>query len=69
MLPFFFLHWLKSGGGRARFMQKTGRTAVQFNVNAEQIADIDIPLPPLSLQEDFASVVARVESLRGGWGE
>jgi type I restriction enzyme, S subunit len=69
MLPVFFWHWLKSDGGRARFMQRAGRTAVQFNVNTEQIADINIPLPPLSLQEEFAGVVARVESLRGRMGE
>jgi type I restriction enzyme S subunit len=69
MSPVFFWHWLKSDGGRARFMQRAGRTAVQFNVNTEQIADINIPLPPLSLQEEFAGVVARVESLRGRMGE
>jgi len=69
MSPVFFWHWLKSDGGRARFMQRAGRTAVQFNVNTEQIADINIPLPPLSLQEEFADVVARVESLRGRMGE
>jgi len=69
MSPVFFWHWLKSDGGRARFMQRAGRTAVQFNVNTEQIADINIPLPPLSLQEEFAGMVTRVESLRGRMGE
>jgi len=28
-----------------------------------------LPLPPLNLQEEFAGVVARVESLRGRMGE
>jgi len=30
---------------------------------------LKIPLPPLSLQEEFAGMVARVESLRGRMGE
>jgi type I restriction enzyme, S subunit len=33
------------------------------------ILDTPIPIPPLSLQEEFAGVVARVESLRGRMGE
>ena len=33
------------------------------------ILDSPIPVPPLSLQEEFAGVVARVESLRGRMGE
>jgi hypothetical protein len=45
MSPVFIWHWLKSDGGRARFMQRAGEPAVQFNVNTEQIADINIPLP------------------------
>jgi type I restriction enzyme S subunit len=69
MVPTFFWHWLKSDSGRARFMRKAGRTAVQFNVNTEQIAEIDIPLPPLNLQEEFAGVVRRVEGLRGRMSE
>lgn len=61
--PSFFLHWLKSNGGRARFMQRAGRTAVQFNVNTKQIADIDIPLPPISEQMQFVCVVEQFERL------
>jgi type I restriction enzyme S subunit len=63
MYPEFFLQWLTSHGGRARFMQKAGRTAVQFNINAKQLADIDIPLPPVSIQEKFMRKVKNIFSL------
>lgn len=51
--PTFFLQWLKTKGGRTRFMREAGRTAVQFNVNATQIARVQIPLPPIELQQEF----------------
>lgn len=35
-------------------MRRAGRTAVQFNVNAEQISDVVLPLPPLALQERWS---------------
>ena len=31
--------------------------------------NLTAPIPPLSLQEEFAGVAARVESLRGRMGE
>ncbi len=43
-------------GGRCPF----GRSATH---------SLRLPLPPLNLQEEFASVVARVESLQGRMGE
>jgi type I restriction enzyme S subunit len=61
ILPLFFLHWLRSNGGRAQFLRRAGRTAVQFNVNADQMADIDLPLPPVSAQSDFVQVLGGVE--------
>jgi type I restriction enzyme S subunit len=59
MKPEFFLFWLKSKGGRTRFMRKAGKTAVQFNVNAKQISDIDIPLPPITLQATFNKLISQ----------
>ena len=37
--------------------------ATRQALNFEQIKDFNIPLPPLTLQEEFARVVARVEGL------
>jgi type I restriction enzyme, S subunit len=64
LLTPFLANWLKTDGGRARFMQQARRTAVQFNINTEQLSSIDIPLPPLPLQQKFAQIVLKFERLR-----
>lgn len=43
--------------------------ATRQALNFEQIKEFNIPVPPLNLQEEFAGVVARVESLRGRMSE
>jgi type I restriction enzyme S subunit len=43
--------------------------ATRQALNFEQIKDFNISVPTLNLQEEFAGVVARVESLRGRMGE
>lgn len=60
----FFTQLLRTKGGRARFMKQARRTAVQFNINGEQISEIEIPLPPLPLQEKFAAIVQKFERVR-----
>ncbi len=60
LLPIFFLQWLKTDGGRTRFMREAGRTAVQFNVNATQISRVEIPLPPIKLQKKFVSFYTEI---------
>jgi len=62
--PAVFLAWLKSKGGRARFMRKAGRTAVQFNINARQIDEIDIPIPSQKAQLDFVRAHEAIASLQ-----
>ena len=44
-----------------------GQTRARINMG--RLAELEVPIPPLSLQEEFAGVVARVESLRGRMGE
>ena len=39
------------------------------DLHLREIKTFQIPLPPLSLQEEFAGVAARVESLRGRMSE
>lgn len=63
MRPYFFLQWLRSPGGRARFMREAGRTAVQFNVNAKQIARVAIPLPPIEEQDRFVRFFDRTRAM------
>jgi type I restriction enzyme S subunit len=51
------------------FFQKETRTVAQPTLNITQIEETLILMPPLSLQEEFAGVVARVEGLRGRMSE
>ena len=44
-----------------------GQTRARINMG--RLAELEVPIPPLSLQEEFAGVVARVESLRGRMDE
>jgi len=50
-------------------LEDTAPESAQKNINLEILRGLAIPVPPLSLQEEFAGVVARVESLRGRMGE
>ena len=59
----FFWQWLKTPGGRALFMRNAGRTAVQFNINATQIARISIAVPPESLQHQFVQITRNVREM------
>ena len=68
ILPIYLLHALRY----PKTLEKMISQAVgvrQLNLSLEQCRDFRIPVPPLSLQEEFAGVVARVESLRGRMGE
>nr|WP_255603218.1 restriction endonuclease subunit S [Oscillochloris sp. ZM17-4] len=65
LINLYLATFLRTDGGRARFMRQARRTAVQFNVNAEQISGLQVPLPPLALQERFAAIARRHERLRG----
>ena len=50
-------------------LEDTAPESAQKNINLEILRGLAIPVPPLSLQEEFAGVVARVESLRGRMSE
>jgi type I restriction enzyme S subunit len=61
--PYVFVQWLRTPGGRARFMSEAGRTAVQFNVNGKQIVKVQIPLPPRSEQRLFRRLFDSVRTM------
>jgi len=50
---YFFYTWLQSPGGRKIFLENSSQTAVQFNINAEQISRIKIAVPPINIQCKF----------------
>jgi type I restriction enzyme S subunit len=45
-------------------MQQERQTAVQFNINSEQMAAIEVPLPPISLQENSPKSCKKHERIR-----
>ncbi len=65
----FVVYLLNSPYGRKQTLGNVSTTAGQFTINSSGISRIKMIHPPLSLQEEFAGVVARVESLRGRMGE
>jgi len=62
--PEFVRHMFMTPGGRALFLRSSRKSTVQFNINTKEIAALQIPVPPLSLQNNFASHVAAVEKLK-----
>jgi len=59
--PIFFYHWMKSHGGRTIFLKNSGQTAVQFNVNAQQISRIEISVPFSDVQNQFVKSIGEIE--------
>jgi type I restriction enzyme S subunit len=59
--PCYVHAFLSSSGGRHEFLRNSRRSAVQFNINTKEMAKIQVPLPPLSVQATF---VAELDRLR-----
>ncbi len=66
--PIYLSYFLSMPSFQEKFITNQSGATRQA-LNFEQIKDFNISVPPLSLQEEFAGVVARVESLRGRMGE
>ena len=63
--PHFFALFFKQQVEDKDLCERQDRqTAVQFNINSKQIADIDIPVPPIELQTQFANIVTKTEALK-----
>lgn len=60
----FLWQWLRTTSGRALFLRLGGRTAIQFNVNAKQVVETRIPLPPIEEQARFVHLSERVRLAR-----
>jgi len=66
--PIYLSYFLSMPSFQEKFITNQSGATRQA-LNFEQIKDFNISVPPLSLQEEFAGVAARVESLRGRMGE
>jgi len=54
---------LHTPGGRGIFLKKTRQSAVQFNINTKEFSSIEIPLPPIELQDDFMTRLDNIHSI------
>ena len=54
----------KTPGGRALFLSATRKSTVQYNINTKELSALQIPVPPIDAQREFARRVAAVEQLR-----
>jgi type I restriction enzyme S subunit len=61
--PVWLQALLSSEGGRRLFLEKTRRTAVQFNINTKEMATIRVPVPPIDRQCAFATWVTQAGGL------
>jgi type I restriction enzyme S subunit len=63
LLPEVFKGFLESSTGREAFLKHTRRSAVQFNINGKEIRQIEIPVPPLAIQQEYCARVEEVCSI------
>lgn len=59
----FYFELMKTDGGRTLFLNSSSQTAVQFNINAKQISLINLPVPPLSLQNVYLKDLKKIKRL------
>ena len=63
LLPIFVSYFLESPAGKKQFSQKN-QTGVKAGLNFDAIKSLQIFIPPLSLQEQFASFVQQVDKIK-----
>ena len=69
ILPIYLYYYFSNEKAKQAHILKYVTKSTISGINQENLKQIKIIMPPLSLQEEFAGVVARVESLRGRMGE
>lgn len=62
--PTFVQSFMSGGEGRAALRDRCKTSAGQYNVNTQGLGSVRIPLPPLSLQQEFVRQLAFVEELQ-----
>lgn len=62
--PIFLNCMLRTASGKAMLREKARTSAGQYNINTEGLGSIQIILPPLILQNEFAEIVKKIESLK-----
>lgn len=69
LLPIYLYYYLSNERAKQAHILKYVTKSTISGINQDGLKQIEVILPPLNLQEEFAGVVARVESLRGRMSE
>ena len=62
--PEFLVFFMNSSKGRAQIKAAITTSAGQYTINQAGIKSIQVPLPPLTLQQEFATFVSQVDKSR-----
>ena len=63
-VPEFIRQLLRTPGGRNIFLKASRKSSVQYNINTKEISALEVPVPPLSLQQTFATRIASIQALK-----
>jgi type I restriction enzyme S subunit len=69
LTPIFFAGFLRSDFAKNYFLRCSKQTTNLASINMTQLRATPTPLPPLTLQQKFADLAERVESLRAAQRE
>lgn len=64
VLPAFVATYLATEAGRRQLRERSRTSAGQYNINAESLASIQVPLPPLADQQTFAARAGAIAAQR-----
>lgn len=62
--PYYLSAYLNSEHGKSKLFSMCKNIVGMANINAQELQEIEILIPPLSLQQQFAAIVAEAEALR-----
>ena len=64
LLPVFALAYFSSPSGREQIVAKAVGTSGLFTLSTGKIKSLELPVPPLALQQEFAAFVRQVDKLK-----
>ena len=62
--PIYFAKFLLTGDARGYFLGCAKRTTNLASINMTQLRTLPVPLPPLSLQKEFADRVSEIRAVQ-----
>lgn len=65
--PHYISAFLNSRPGKAILQNMCKNIVGMANINAQELQDIAIPIPPVTLQEEFAKKLAMIDQRRAGY--